>query len=77
MVLEGLDLDGAPRDALDDARCTADSDHVADLKRLVGVERDAREEVAERVLKREAEDDAEERRARQQRAEREVPKWST
>jgi hypothetical protein len=42
----------------------------ADLKGLVGVERDAREEIAERVLKREAEYDAEQRRAREQRAER-------
>jgi hypothetical protein len=71
LIAERPQLDGAPRDALDHARPRADRDHVAHVEGLVGLQRDAREEVAERVLEGEADDDAEQGGAGEQRAERE------
>ena len=70
MILKCPNLYGAPGDAFDDAgqMLRAHDDHVADLKRPVGVKRDAGKEVAERVLQRETDDDAEDRGGGEQRA---------
>ena len=51
----GAQLGGAPGDLVDLALAVADLDPVADAERLLDLDRQAGEQVAERVLQREAE----------------------
>src|SRR5256885_4764256 len=57
-----LDARGAPGDVHHAAGIVADLDPVAGAERALELQRQAREEVAERLLQREAEDRSEERR---------------
>ena len=63
VILKGSDLDGPPGDFFNHARVPlrADRDHVANLKRPIGLQRNAGEEISQRVLKRKTQDDAEDR----------------
>ena len=63
VILEGADLDRAPGNLFNNAGVSlnAHGDHVAHLKRPVCLQRDAGKEISQRVLKRKAKDDAEDR----------------
>ena len=62
----GAQLGRPPRDLLNLPFAIADGDPVADAKRLLDLNRKPREQIAERVLQREADDDGADRRRRQQ-----------
>ena len=56
LIVEAAHPRGAPAHALDDADVVAGVEDVADVERAFHVQRDAAEEIAERVLKRQADD---------------------
>ncbi len=69
LVLERPDLDAAPRYLFDDAdpAVALDIYDIADLERLVGLQGNSGEEVPERVLQRETDNDSEDRGTRKER----------
>ncbi len=69
VMRKSSDLRRAPRNTFDDARIFSDGNHVADIKRLIGVQRNSGEQIAERILQGETENNAEQGGCRQQRAE--------
>jgi len=52
VIRKSADLDRTPGDALDDASMflLANDDYIADLKRAIGVERNAGKEISQSVL---------------------------
>ena len=79
VIRERANLDGAPTNLFDDARVSLSADRydVAYLKRPVCLQRNSGEEVSERVLQCKSEDDAEDRRGREERAEVDFRKQET
>src|SRR5205807_6841693 len=71
VVSKCAQLDRPPRYSFDDAGnfLRPERDHVANLKRAIGMKRYSGKEIAERVLKRETDDHSEECRGGEERAE--------
>ena len=71
-------LHAAPRNAFDHARpfVALQIYHVADLKRLIGLQGDSGKKISQSILQRETDDDSQNRRTREQRRKLHIGKLS-